>query len=775
MRYILPPPACGALYIPGGLYVVSAQVRGSLYNILTLVDKMRDFWMLSGLLLGVVLCPDPSDSFPLRGSSLEPIPESSSDNVECFLDYMELWVPRRMMDGLLLWLSRVMRFPVSLSSLDRSNHLLSRCRYLLEIDNNRNFIFRVHYTACNVQTQKGFHILEIHMMKKTSTGNSRSDRYMMRCPALTAELGRARVRCDPTYVQVSRPLPLGNSDVKDWYLTLHGELLVAVEDASLIGMEVEMNNASVKVRGLRDQLLSPRKFLDRQTAVLPLWLAHGFYAYSMEASCPPVSQQPGEEVVLYIPKQRVGLVKRASYMAETLTLKNIAPAPPLNVTVTEDRQFVMISIPANEVLRQQDCPSTGDDIRRVQTYYSIDLVLQFAEIAYPMNWTVENYYQCLVPEDKSRVEGSGDATEERRGSEKIYSASIQSSTAKSSLPTKPAVPPLFSHEGQHSAAPDVSPENKSHHVRDSQDNPVIGVSWKTTDNSFEHFSESVDLDISGSGDSESQQPNQRWSTEPPEVGSSTPDLFSESSFNESQPLFLSGLFSPTEILGGNRILSMKAINPGERIHRPLEEKEPDVSLVIQHEAFGHVGFRPVALPPAAKYNTTTKPSQHQLQSLSKNVLTTDRPELPARPRGGGDSQKTDYALSEPLDVTTRDGLLSLSSTDHRENKKKGDKLIDEDEVKAESLLLGGHEKTEDPKPLTTPEDERRQPRHSQSLSKTKTDRPPSLSGAGSPPSTHLRRSVVWSMPNQVQEMPTRTANEIEETVSDEELLLPVLA
>ncbi|KAG8568403.1 hypothetical protein GDO81_013985 [Engystomops pustulosus] len=108
--------------------------------------------LITGALL-CVLSSTPSCSFPFWRSRLDPIPESSTDNVECFLDYMELWVPRRQMDGLLLWLSRVMRFPVSLSSLDRSNHLISRCRYALDMDSSGNFIFRVHYSACNVQTQ----------------------------------------------------------------------------------------------------------------------------------------------------------------------------------------------------------------------------------------------------------------------------------------------------------------------------------------------------------------------------------------------------------------------------------------------------------------------------------------------------------------------------------------------------------------------------------------------------------------------------------------------
>lgn len=66
-----------------------------------------------------------------------------------------------------------------------------------------------------------------------------------------------------------------------------------------------------------------------------------------------VSQHPGEEVVVYIPKQRVGLVKRGSYTTESLTLKNIVARQAISITVTENKQFVMVNIPANDVLRQQ--------------------------------------------------------------------------------------------------------------------------------------------------------------------------------------------------------------------------------------------------------------------------------------------------------------------------------------------------------------------------------------------------------------------------------------
>ncbi|CAJ0939313.1 unnamed protein product [Ranitomeya imitator] len=237
---------------------------------------------------------------------------------------------------------------VNLSSIDRSNQLISRCRYALDMDSNGNVIFRVHYSACNVQTQ-------------------------------------------------------------DWFLLFRGEIEVSVGDASLIGVEIEMNKSYVTVKGLRDLLLSPREFLDRQAEVLPLWIGHGVYVYSLEASCPLVTPGPGAEVAFHIPKQRMGLVKRGSYSTETVTLKNIVVLPPINVTVTENKHFVMVNTQAADLLRSQDC-ITRDNRQGIQDFYSLDLVLEFAEIAHPMNWTLENYYECTGENAANKEMGGGVAT-----------------------------------------------------------------------------------------------------------------------------------------------------------------------------------------------------------------------------------------------------------------------------------------------------------------------------------------------------------------------------
>ncbi|XP_073511552.1 uncharacterized protein C1orf127 homolog [Phyllobates terribilis] len=301
---------------------------------------------------------------------------------------------------------------VNLSSLDRSNRLISRCRYALDMDSNGNFIFRVHYSACNVQTQNGFHVLEIHMVRKSSRGNGRSDRYRMRCPAVTAAMGRETVRCDPNYIQVSRPMPLENTDEQDWFLLFRGEIEVSVGDASLIGVEIEMNKSHVTVKGLRDLLLSSREFLDRRTELLPLWIGHALYVYSLEASCPLVTRDPGAEIALHIPKQRMGLVKRGLPMIETLTLKNIVALHPINITVTENKHFVMVNAPAGNILRSQDC-TTRDNRQGIRDFYSLDLVLEFAEIAHPMNWTLENYYECTVLTSDADQQETGSKNEEK--------------------------------------------------------------------------------------------------------------------------------------------------------------------------------------------------------------------------------------------------------------------------------------------------------------------------------------------------------------------------
>ncbi|KAM5132140.1 uncharacterized protein C1orf127 homolog [Mantella aurantiaca] len=699
---------------------------------------------------------------------------------------MELWVPRKMMDGLLLWLSRIMRFPVSLSSLERSNHLLSRCRYALDIDNNSNYIFRVHYSACNVQTQNGFHSLEILMVKKTASGINQSNRYILKCPALTAALGREKVRCDPVYVQVSRPLPLGNSDVQDWYLTFRGELVVAVEDASLIGVEVEMNDVNVIVRGLRGQLLNPRQFLDRQTDILPLWMAHGFYAYSLEASCPPVSQHPGEEVVVYIPKQRVGLVKRGSYTTETLTLKNIVSVQAISITVTENKQFVMVNIPANEVLQRQDCGTPGDTIHRIQPYYRIDLVLEFAEIAYPMNWTLENYYECSGLSPNTTLEANGRtgfsaniATNTTRVEQQNLSAATTPNRGTTlPLPTNLTAFSLYTQEKQVRPYPitSVSALESQTMSSESQMHLVSGVSVKATEISHRHFVESADITISGSGDySESLPYNENTTLESSDLGSGTqehyPDALLLNAYNKSKRLLdlprssamLTGSYFPAEIAGRDRKISINNTNPGKATQQPSEIKQ---SLVAQYESLKNITFRPdIFTTNISNTNETT----NQLKVFSKNDIGGIRSTLSQRPMSEVDNEETLH--SDAQSETAKEGLLSLSSRAHQISKgKQKAEITGKEKIKKDQV--GDQEQAEPQMPILTVKGQNRQPDEAQFSPRGGTGHPPSLSDNLYPLSRNPQYSIAWSTSHhQTEEILNKMASEIEMTVSDEHFLL----
>jgi hypothetical protein len=66
-----------------------------------------------------------------------------------------------------------------------------------------------------------------------------------------------------------------------------------------------------------------------------------------------VSSQPELEVLVHIPKQRLGLVKRGSRIEETLSLKFLRVHQSDTFTVTESRDFVVVSIPAAALLQVQ--------------------------------------------------------------------------------------------------------------------------------------------------------------------------------------------------------------------------------------------------------------------------------------------------------------------------------------------------------------------------------------------------------------------------------------
>uniref|UniRef100_G1SWR4 Chromosome 1 open reading frame 127 n=1 Tax=Oryctolagus cuniculus TaxID=9986 RepID=G1SWR4_RABIT len=340
------------------------------------------------------------------------LPEVSSwstDEVECFSDYMTLWVPRSRLGGLKRWLSRVLHPPGTWRGPDHLDSSLAKCGYFLHPTPDGDFIFRVRYSACFVQKETANYRLEIRIFQKGVKRLERSDRYVMKCPRIGSRLGQQSVRCSPEFIQVSRPLPLGSDGGQmPWLLSLRGELVASLEDAGLMGLSVDINASEITVQSPRQDLLQRREVLNTSAELLPLWLVSGSYAYSLEAACPLGSAQPESEVLVHVPKQRLGLVKRGSHIKESLSLRFLRVHQAGTFTVTESGDFVVVSIPAAGLLRVQQCQEArgGPGTR---AFYRVDLSLQFAEMMAPVVWTVESAFPCVGrrPTSASFLEGSG--------------------------------------------------------------------------------------------------------------------------------------------------------------------------------------------------------------------------------------------------------------------------------------------------------------------------------------------------------------------------------
>lgn len=67
----------------------------------------------------------------------------------------------------------------------------------------------------------------------------------------------------------------------------------------------------------------------------------------------PVSSQPGSEISVHIPKQRLGLVKRGSLVEEPLSPRFLQVQQSDTFMVAENRDFVVVSIPARRLLQDQ--------------------------------------------------------------------------------------------------------------------------------------------------------------------------------------------------------------------------------------------------------------------------------------------------------------------------------------------------------------------------------------------------------------------------------------
>ncbi|ERE81955.1 hypothetical protein H671_2g7850 [Cricetulus griseus] len=247
---------------------------------------------------------------------------------------MTLQIPRSHVQGLRQWLARVLHLPGTKRAPNHLDSLLSKCGFLLHPAHEGGFIFRALYSGCLVQ-------------KETP-----------------------------------------------WLLSLRGELVASLEDASLMGLDVDIGATTVTIQSSRQELLQRQKVWNTSLELLPLWLVSGSYAYSLKAACPLASSQPGSEISVHIPKQRLGLVRRGAPVEESLSPRLLRVHQSNTFTVTEDRDFVVVSIPAPMLLQDQPCPETRES-PGTRAFYRVDLSLAFAEMVSPVHWTMENFFQCV--------------------------------------------------------------------------------------------------------------------------------------------------------------------------------------------------------------------------------------------------------------------------------------------------------------------------------------------------------------------------------------------
>ncbi|XP_036033293.1 uncharacterized protein C1orf127 homolog [Onychomys torridus] len=330
--------------------------------------------------------------------------------VECFSDYMTLQIPRSHVQGLKQWLARVLHLPGTKRAPKHLDSLLTKCGFLLHPAHEGDFIFRVLYSGCFVQKEKANYRLEIRMFQKGAKRLKQSDRYIMKCPMITSRLGEQSVRCHPSFIQVSRPLPPRiDGGQTPWLLSLRGELVASLEDASLMGLDVDIGASTVTIQSPRQELLQRQEVWNTSLELLPLWLVSGFYAYSLKAACPLALSQPGSEISVHIPKQRLGLVRRGLHVGESLSPRFLEVHQSHTFTVTEDRDFVVVSVPAPLLLQDQPCPEARESLG-TRAFYRIDLSLAFAEMVSPVHWTVENFFQCVGSREESLVSTAAPGT-----------------------------------------------------------------------------------------------------------------------------------------------------------------------------------------------------------------------------------------------------------------------------------------------------------------------------------------------------------------------------
>ncbi|XP_029291570.1 ciliated left-right organizer protein containing ZP-N domains homolog isoform X2 [Cottoperca gobio] len=328
-----------------------------------------------------------------------PTARLTEGDVVCFSDYMEMWIHSVRIEGLGLWLSGALNIQVNMASLDHLNLQLSACAFSLHKDPDKNFIFRVSYTGCFVQQQHGYHVLTLNLVKRINRFGGRPHSFMMKCPLVSVLPSREQIQCDPEYIQVTRQVPYDNWDNElQWSLSLSDHLIVALEDASLIQMNIGMSGPDITVQGRRREVLSPVKVMENEGNFLALKLVSGQYAYSMEATCPKA-----EKTVLHIFKRRMGLTKRGSRDNEALTVSNVSVNQTDNFTAHETSAFVTLIIPTAQILQTKTCAGSK---RLLQPFYRVDVVLTFKQTNHKMQWTMENTLPCTAIPAASHITSS---------------------------------------------------------------------------------------------------------------------------------------------------------------------------------------------------------------------------------------------------------------------------------------------------------------------------------------------------------------------------------
>ncbi|XP_078144210.1 ciliated left-right organizer protein containing ZP-N domains homolog [Centroberyx gerrardi] len=322
----------------------------------------------------------------------------SEGDVSCFSEYMEMWIHSVRIEGLGLWLSGALRIQANLASLDHLNLQLSACGFSLHKDTDKNYIFRVSYTGCFVRQQHGYNFLILNLVKRINRFGGRPHSFIMKCPVVSILPNREHIQCDPEYIQVTRQVPHDSwNNELHWSLSLRGNLIVALEDASLIQVNIDMNGPDLTVQGRRREILSPVQVMEKEGEFLALKLVSGQYAYSMEATCPNVTQSTAEETVLHIFKRRMGLTKRGSQETETLTVSSVSVNQTDTFTVHETGEFVQLIISTAEILQTKVGAALSKTINQLwQPFYRVDVVLTFKETNHKMHWTMENTLPCTA-------------------------------------------------------------------------------------------------------------------------------------------------------------------------------------------------------------------------------------------------------------------------------------------------------------------------------------------------------------------------------------------